>query len=64
MFFRKKYKPDIAKSEKNFKETLKETPLEKNDMLALIIAGFIIMIPVILIVGGLVLLVFWLMGGF
>ncbi len=61
MFFNKKHKLDIDKAEKNFKETLKETPLEKNDMLALIIAGFIIMIPVLLIVGGLVLFVLWLM---
>lgn len=51
---------DVKKSEEEFRETLKKTPLEKGDLPALIIASLIVFVPALLFVIGLVLLVIWL----
>lgn len=54
---------DVNKAERNFKKTLEETPLEKGDLPALIVAGFIVGIPVVIISGGIVYFVFHLLFG-
>lgn len=50
---------DVKKSEEEFKETLKKTPLEKGDLPAMIIASLIVFLPALLIVIGFVLLFVW-----
>lgn len=59
MFNFGKNKLNVEKSEKKFKENLEKMPLEKGDTLAMIIAGLIIAVPVLLIVAGIVLLCAW-----
>ena len=61
--FNKRSKIKLEESEKKFKDQLKQEPLEKGDIPALIIAGLIIAVPVILIVVGIVLLSAWLVFG-
>ncbi len=59
----KKHKLDVDAAEKNFKNQMEEMPLEKKDILAMIIAGFIVAIPAMLIVTGVVLATFWFVAG-
>ncbi len=48
------------KSEKDFQKTLEQTPLEKNDTLAMILAALITFLPAILVVIAIFLAVIWL----
>ncbi len=61
MFFKRKIDRvvDQKASEESFKKTLKNTPLEKNDALAMIIAALLVLLPAVLIVGGFFVLVIW-----
>ena len=52
MLFKKKIDRlvDVEKNENNFKETLQQEPLEKNDRVAMVIAAMIVFIPALLVV--------------
>ena len=52
MFFRKKINRvvDVKKAEERFQEDLEKTPLEKHDRTAMILAGLIVFVPVLLLV--------------
>lgn len=56
-------KVNIDQSEENFKKQLEKEPLEKGDIPAMIIAGLLVAIPVMLIVSVLVLLCYWFVAG-
>ena len=56
-----KHKINIKKAEENFKENLKKEPLEKGDLPAMIIAGLIVTVPIILIGIGIMFLCSWLL---
>ena len=51
MFFKRKIDRvvDEKASEEAFKKTLKKTPLEKNDALAMIIAALLVLLPSVLV---------------
>ena len=61
MYFKRKNERvvDEKASEEAFKKTLKNTPLEKNDALAMIIAALLVLLPAVLVVGGFFVLVIW-----
>ena len=46
----------IKESDEKFKQTLEKEPLEKKDIPALIIAAFLVFIPVLILVIGLIVL--------
>lgn len=48
-----------SESEKKFKKTMEETPLEKNDLLAMILAAVITFLPAIIVVILIFLAVIW-----
>lgn len=50
---------DVKKAESDFKKTLEETPLEKNDTPAMILAALLVFVPAILITVGVFLTVIW-----
>lgn len=50
-------KAEVAKRREQAKKNIQETPLEKGDFLAMVIAAFIVLLPVILIILALVSLV-------
>ena len=58
MFFQKKINRviDEKKSEEKLKETLENTPLEKKDLPAMIIAALLVLLPAVIVVGGLFML--------
>lgn len=43
---------DVEQAESKFKEGIEKTPLEKNDVLAMIIAAFAVFLPALLLVLG------------
>lgn len=49
-----------SESEKKFKKTMEETPLEKNDLLAMILAAIITFLPAVIVVILIFLAVIWL----
>lgn len=51
---------DVKQAEAHFKEGIEKTPLEKNDVLAMIIAAFIVFLPGLLLVLGVFYSVFYL----
>ena len=59
MFFQKKINRviDEKKSEEKLKETLENTPLEKKDLPAMIIAALLVLLPAVIVVGGLFMLI-------
>ena len=59
MLFQKKVDRVVneKKSADQFKETLSETPLEKKDLPAMIIAALLVLLPAVLVVGGLFMLI-------
>lgn len=60
-FFRKKLDRNlrVEDSEKEFRNRIKDTPLEKKDLPAMIIAAFLVILPVVLLAfGAIVLLMF------
>ncbi|MFA7019251.1 MAG: hypothetical protein WC239_09735 [Sphaerochaetaceae bacterium] len=61
MFFRKKIERvlDVKKIEERHKKEEK-LPLEKNDLLAMLIAAFIVFLPVLLLLIGIVYGIMWL----
>lgn len=61
--FNSNRKFDVERAEKKFKEQLEEEPLEKKDILALIIAGLIISIPVMAIVTAIIGISYWIFLG-
>ncbi|MFI3206324.1 MAG: hypothetical protein R3Y33_03665 [Clostridia bacterium] len=61
MFGFNKSKINIQKAEANFKKNLEKEPLEKGDLPAMIIAGLIVTVPIILIGIGIMLLCSWLL---
>ena len=62
MFFQKKINRviDEKKSEEKPKETLENTPLEKKDLPAMIIAALLVLLPAVIVVGGLFMLIAYL----
>ena len=62
MFFEKKiiHLVNVEKAEKTFKENMKDEKLEKKDILAMIIAAFLVYIPAFFIVCGVFLFFIWL----
>ncbi len=48
-----------SESEKKFKKTMEETPLEKNDLLAMILAAIITFLPAVIVVILIFLAVIW-----
>lgn len=50
-------KAEIAKRREQTRKELRETPLEKGDFLAMVIAAFIVLLPVILIILALISLI-------
>lgn len=58
-----KYEVDPEKAEENFHKQMEQLPLEPKDVLAMVIAGLLVAIPVLLLVGGMVLLCLWLVAG-
>lgn len=62
MLFKHKYDRiiDVEKSEKQFKKSLEEEPLEKKDIPAMIMAAVIVFLPAIIVVIGIFLLIIWL----
>ena len=62
MFFQKKINRviDEKKSEEKLKETLENTPLEKKDLPAMIIATLLVLLPAVIVVGGLFMLIAYL----
>ena len=62
MFFQKKINRviDEKKSEEKLKETLENTPLEKEDLPAMIIAALLVLLPAVIVVGGLFMLIAYL----
>lgn len=62
MFFKHKYDRiiNVEKSEKEFKKSIEEEPLEKKDVPAMILAAVIVFLPAIIIIIGIFLLVIWL----
>ena len=62
MFFQKKINRviDEKKSEEKLKETLENTPLEKKDLPAMIIAALLVLLPAVIVVGGLFMLIAYL----
>lgn len=65
MLFEKKIRRvvDPDKAEEEFEERMKDQELEKTDRPAMIIAGFIVFVPALLLVIGFFLFVIWLMFG-
>ncbi len=61
MFFRKKIERvlDVKKIEERHKKEEK-LPLEKNDLLAMLIAALIVFLPVLLLLIGIVYAIMWL----
>lgn len=61
-FFRKKLDRNlrVEDSEKEFRNRIKDTPLEKNDLPAMIIAAFLVLLPAVLIAFGLIALLMFL----
>ena len=51
----------VKESEQKFREQLKEQPLEKKDIPAMILAALLTLLPALLIVIGLAVLVAWLL---
>lgn len=49
----------LSESEKKFKKTMEETPLEKNDLLAMILAAIITFLPAVIVVILIFLAVIW-----
>lgn len=62
MFFQKKINRviDEKKSAEKLKETLENTPLEKKDLPAMIIAALLVLLPAVIVVGGLFMLIAYL----
>lgn len=60
MFFKEKFNRFFKnkKSIEEFKKEIEETPLEKNDAMAMIIAALVTFTPALLIIIGIFLLVF------
>lgn len=65
MLFQKKVNRviDPDKAEEEFEERMEGVELEKNDRLAMILAGFIVFIPALLLVIGVLGLVIWFFFG-
>lgn len=61
MLFQKKVKRviDVDKAEEKFEEQMEGEELESKDRLAMVIAAFLVFIPVLLVVIGIFLFVFW-----
>lgn len=61
-FFRKKLDRNlrVEDSEKEFRNRIKDTPLEKKDLPAMIIAAFLVLLPAVLIAFGLIALLMFL----
>lgn len=61
MFFKQKFSRvlDIEKSEAQFREQMKDVPLEKNDLPAMILAALLTFIPAIAVVVLIFLAVIW-----
>ena len=60
-FFSKKLNRNlrVEDTEKEFRSRIKDTPLEKKDLPAMIIAAFLVLLPAVLVVfGAIVLLMF------
>ena len=60
-FFSKKLNRNlrVEDTEKEFRSRIKDTPLEKKDLPAMIIAAFLVLLPAVLLaVGAIVLLMF------
>ncbi len=63
MFFKDKFERVIKMNrelDQELKDELQRNPLEKNDVLAMIIAALLVLLPAILLVFGIFLLVIWL----
>lgn len=50
----------VDESEERFRKQLDETPLEKNDIPAMIIAAFLVLLPAVLVTFGLLVLLMYL----
>lgn len=61
-FFRKKLDRNlrVEDSEKEFRSRIKDTPLEKNDLPAMIIAAFLVILPAVLLAFGAIALLMFL----
>ncbi len=58
--FNNAHKINIEKAEAQFKASVQKEPLEKGDLPAMILAGLIITVPIILIGIGIIMLCSWL----
>lgn len=54
---------DPDKAEEKFQKTLEQVPLEKGDVLAMVIAALLTAVPLLLSLCALVMFVFWLVAG-
>ncbi len=61
-FFRKKLDRNlrVEETETEFRNRIKDTPLEKKDLPAMIIAAFLVLLPAVLIAFGLIALLMFL----
>ena len=50
----------VVESEERFRKQLDETPLEKKDIPAMIIAAFLVLLPAVLVTFGLIVLLMYL----
>lgn len=62
-FHKKPTESQLSQQESDFQDRLEREPLEKGDIPAMIIAGFIVVLPLLLGLSAMVFFAYWLVAG-